>query len=75
MLFFKVGVLKNFAVFTGKHLRWSLFLKMFQAFTFTTPTLVIFSKDCEIFKNSFLYRTPLAGASVPFFFFIRLAFF
>ena len=75
MLFFKVGVLKNFAVFTGKHLRWSLFLKMFQAFTFTTPTLVIFSKYCEIFKNSFLYRRPPAGASVPFFFFIRLAFF
>ena len=25
-MFFKIGVLKNFAVFTGKHLRWSLFL-------------------------------------------------
>ena len=25
-IFFKVGVLKNFANFTGKHLRWSLFL-------------------------------------------------
>ena len=25
-MFFKIGVLKNFAIFTGKHLRWSLFL-------------------------------------------------
>ena len=25
-LFFKIGVLKNFAIFTGKHLCWSLFL-------------------------------------------------
>ena len=24
-LFFKIGVHKNFANFTGKHLRWSLF--------------------------------------------------
>ena len=25
-MFFEIGVLKNFAVFTGKHQRWSLFL-------------------------------------------------
>ena len=25
-MFFKIGVLKNFAVFTGKHLSWSHFL-------------------------------------------------
>ena len=25
-MFFKIGVLKNFAIFTGKHLCWSLFL-------------------------------------------------
>ena len=25
-MFFKIGVLKNFAMFTGKYLRWSLFL-------------------------------------------------
>ena len=25
-MFFKIGVLKNFAIFTGKHLSWSLFL-------------------------------------------------
>ena len=27
--FFKIGVLKNFAIFTGKHLCWSLFLILF----------------------------------------------
>ena len=25
-MFFKIGVLKNFAIFTGKHMCWSLFL-------------------------------------------------
>ena len=29
---FKIGALKNFAKFTGKHLRWSMFLIKFQAF-------------------------------------------
>ena len=29
-MFFKIGVLKNFANFTGKHLCWSLFLIKFQ---------------------------------------------
>ena len=31
-VFFKVGVLKSYAIFTGKHLRWSLFLIKFQSF-------------------------------------------
>ena len=35
-MFFKIGVLKNFAIFTGKDLYWSLFLKKLQAFRFTT---------------------------------------
>ena len=29
-IFFKIGVLKNFANFTGKHMCWSLFLKKFK---------------------------------------------
>ena len=29
-MFFKIGVIKNFAIFTGKHLCWSLFLIKFQ---------------------------------------------
>ena len=31
-MFFKIGVFKNFKIFTGKHLCWSLFLLRFQAF-------------------------------------------
>ena len=31
-MFFKIGALKNFAVFTGKHLCWNLFLMKLQAF-------------------------------------------
>ena len=27
-MFFKIGVFKNFTIFTGKHLCWSLFLMM-----------------------------------------------
>ena len=46
-MFFKIGVLENFAVFTGKK-----------------HELEVFSGEyCEIFKNSFFYRTPLVAAS------------
>ena len=31
-IFFKIGVLKNFAIFTGKHMCWSLFLIEMQTF-------------------------------------------
>ena len=31
-MFFKIGVLKDFAIFTGKHLCWGLFLLKSQAF-------------------------------------------
>ena len=31
-MFFDIGVLKNSAIFTGKHLSWSLFLLKLQAF-------------------------------------------
>ena len=31
-VFFRIGVLKNFAIFTGRHLCWSLFLMKSQAF-------------------------------------------
>ena len=41
-MFFKIGVLKKFAMFTGKHLCWSLFLRKLQA------GLQVFS--CEYYK-------------------------
>ena len=50
-MFFKKGVLKNFANFIGKHLCRSLFLLKLQ-------TLRL-----EIFKNTFPYRIPPVAAS------------
>ena len=35
LIFFKIGVLKNFAMFTGKHLCWSLFSLKLQVFSVT----------------------------------------
>ena len=56
-MFFKTRVLKNFAVFTGKHLCWSLFLVKSQdwrlAFCIFTPTQVFSRECCKIFKSSF----------------------
>ena len=56
-VFYKKGVLKNFTIFTGKHLCQSLFFKK------ETLAHVFSCEFCEIFKNSFLYRTPLVTAS------------
>ena len=57
-MFFTTGVLKNFAIFTGKHLCWSLF---YQRYSKEIPTKVFSCKFCEIFKNMFFYRTPSVG--------------
>ena len=46
-MFFKIGVLKNFEIFTGKHLRWNrpaILLKR----DFSVPC-----EYCEILQNSF----------------------
>ena len=60
-MFFKIGVLKNFAIFTGKHLCWGLFFnrvpfrKGLQAFNFIkkeTPTQLFSCEYCEILKNT-----------------------
>ena len=50
-MFFKIGVLKYFVIFTRKHLCWSLFLIKLQAWR---PTQVFSCEYCEICKNSFL---------------------
>ena len=48
--FFKTGALKNFAIFTGKHLCWNLFLIKLQDWKYNT----VFSYEyCKIFENSF----------------------
>ena len=55
-MFFKIGTLRKFAILTGKHLCWSLFLQK------ETSTQVFFFEYCKIFKNSFFYRKPLMAA-------------
>ena len=68
-IFLKISVLKNFAIFTGKHQCWSPFyrklqvLKPAQVYQKETPTQVFSCEYCEIFKNSFLYRTTMVVAS------------
>ena len=68
-MFFKIGALKNFVNFTGKHLCWSLFFNKvtgLQACNFIkkeTPMQVFFCEICEIFKNTFFHRTPLVVTS------------
>ena len=73
LMLFNIGVLKNFAIFTGKYPCWSLFLIRLQAwkprglklYWKETPTHVFSHKYCGIFKNSFFYRTfPLVALLV-----------
>ena len=66
VVFCKKGVLRNFAKFTGKDLRQSLFLIKLQETLFNKEilTYVISCKFCEISKNTFCYRTSLVAASV-----------
>ena len=59
-MFFKAGVLKNFANFTGNHLNWSLFLTKLQ--TFRPATLLkgnsstgIFLRKLQNFKKQLFF--------------------
>ena len=67
-VFCKKGVLRNFAKFTGKHLCQSLF---FNKVAGLRPSTLLKKRlwhrcfpfnFCEIFKNTFSYRTPLVAA-------------
>ena len=77
LMFFKIGVLKNFATFTGKHLCWPL-----QAFFYRTPTVaasgfsrqqksakIFFSWIWYLLSNSFknASKTSEAATGTPFF--------
>ena len=67
-MFFKIEVLKNFTMFTGKHLCWSLCLVKLQSsglplYQKKTPVQVVFSKYCKIIKNRFFYKTLLVAFS------------
>ena len=65
-----------FAIFAGKHLRWSLFFKKFQSFRPATlketPAKVFSCEYCKIFKNSFFHRTLPVAASALYHYFSKL---
>ena len=62
-MFFKIDVPKNFAIFTGRHLCWSLFLIKLQAFIKKRLRHRCFPLNiAKIFKNSFFYITPPVAA-------------
>ena len=66
-MFFKIGVIRNFAIFTGKHLCWSLFSIKLHALQPTTlfqarPKREFSTGDscenCKIFMNNVSDGTP-----------------
>ena len=67
-MFFKIGLLKSFANFLGKHQCWSLFSiklqgwKGLELYYKETPTLVFPCEICEIFNNTFFFVTPPVAA-------------
>ena len=68
-MFFKTIVARNFAIFAGKHLCWSLFsIKNNFISTFCYKRLqhswFLFCENCEIFMNTFFYGTCLVAVFV-----------
>ena len=67
-MYFRIDALKDFAIFTEKHLCWSLFLINIQAWRPATllkrdSNIGVFCEICEIFHNTFLCRTHAVAAS------------
>ena len=54
---FKTDALKQFAIFTGKHMCWNVLLIN------ETPTQLFSCEFSEISKNTFFNKTPLVAAS------------
>ena len=68
-MFYKKGVLKNFAKLTGKHLCQSLFFNKvavlgLQLYQKETLAQVFSCKFCEISKNTFFYKILPMAASI-----------
>ena len=67
-MFFRIGVLKNFALFTRKHLCWSLFLIKFPAWR-PFALLIRLQHRCfpvkftKFLRTPFFDRTPTVAAS------------
>ena len=55
---FKVGVYENFAIFTRRHLSWSLFLIKLQACNLCFPV-----HTAKFSRPAFFYKTPPVAAS------------
>ena len=58
-MFFEIGILKNFAMFTGKYLCWGLFLKKLQTFI---PSTFLKRDSTQVFRvdiSKFL-RIPIS---------------
>ena len=53
-IFFKIGGLENFAIFTGKHLCWSLFLIKFQPWSLLNKVPGL--KACNFIKERLHHR-------------------
>ena len=66
-MLFKIGVVKNFAIFTGKQLCRSLFLIKLK--TLKASNFIFFCEVCKTFKDNFFYRTPPVAASMSNFFY------
>ena len=69
-MFYRIGVLKNFANFIRKHLYWSnkfksLFPSGLQLYLKETPAQVFPCEICEIFKNTSFYRAPVDPSHFP----------
>ena len=62
-MFFKIGVLKNFASFTGKHLCLSHFLINCRP-DLKKKLQLHLKKDPNTVKNNYFYRIPLVATSV-----------
>ena len=55
-MFFKIGILKNFVIFTGKDLCWSLFL-----IKLSPKTPKMFQHRCFLVNIARFLRTPFFG--------------
>ena len=59
-VFYKIAVLKSFAIFTGRHLCWGSQEKT----CVETPKQVFFCECCKIFKNTYFEEKLRTFASV-----------
>ena len=62
--FYKKAVLKNFSIFTGKYLCWSLFLTKLQLYLKETPAQVFSCEYCEISPNIYFEERLQMATSV-----------